>query len=490
MRPGLTRFGRPQAPVCNLGLTGTLPAHTAGSAYSATLNVTNRVGDVTAELVSATPTLPAGWTLSVNQATGVVTLAWPASAPSGALANLGFESGSDTNWLLGNGWVIDSAALVETGTQSAKYNGPGQSSLRHAQAVPVTPGTTITASARISKGTNRQDYAGGAVVLEWLTAAGAPLSFAVGNVVNTGTSAFQTSTVTATAPAGAGLVRLAVSGTRDIKGRATDRVYVDNASWNHSYAIGGGAASAYAVTIRVRDGRGCTAQTTQTIGSAGTVVALMHFDGTNGSTSFPDDTGRIWTATGGAQVSTAQSRFGGASALFNGAGQFIDTASSAGLTIGSGDFCIEFFMYYTGPTSVGAGVYDTMLILTDGTNRVELRLADGGFGFANSLQANVNLGSTLGDVVQAANANRSNLNGRWAHVAFTQQSGACRLFVDGVNEQDRPAPVTISGASSIRLGGLTNGTQNYRGHIDEMRITRGSAVYTANFTPPTAPFTL
>lgn len=290
MASGLSRFGRPAALVCNLGTSGTLANHTPGSAYTGTFSVTNRVGNVTAELLSATPALPDGWSLAVNQATGVVTLAWPAATPSGALPNLNFEAGDDGNWLLGNRWTIDTTALVDTGTRSAKYDGPGQSSLTHAQAVPVTPGTLITASARISKGTTREDFSGGAVVLQWLDAAGMPISFSVGNVVNTGSSAFQTSTVTAAAPAGAALVRLAVSGSRDPKGRSGDKVYADNVSWNHSYAVGGGGSTNYAVVIRVRDGRGCQATLSQTVAAAAGPGAHRYWrlfiTANNGSSSF------------------------------------------------------------------------------------------------------------------------------------------------------------------------------------------------------------
>jgi hypothetical protein len=196
-----------------------------------------------------------------------VTLAWPAGTPAGALPNLGFEAGNDGSWRLGNRWVIDSSPLVETGTQSAKYDGPGQSSTTHSQAVPVAPGTTITATARFSKGTTREDFAGGGISLFWLDANGNFISASRGNVVNTGSAAFQNSTVTGTAPAGAALVTMELSATRDLKGRARDKVYVDNVSWNHSYAIGGGQATNYAVVIRVRDGRGCQATLSQTIGA-------------------------------------------------------------------------------------------------------------------------------------------------------------------------------------------------------------------------------
>lgn len=301
MTSGLTRFGGPRTVVCNLGTSGSLPAHQPGVAYSGTFSVTNRVGEVTAELVSATPALPAGWSLAVNQGTGVVTLAWPAAAPVSAppLPNLDFEAGA-ANWLLGNAWIIDGAGLQDGGTQAGRYRGAGQSSLRHAQAVPVTPGTTITASARISKGTTRADFGGGAVVLEWLTAAGAPLDFSVGNVVNTGTAAFQTSTVTATAPAGAGLVRLAVSATRDIKGRASDSVYVDNVTWNHTYTLPGGVNTDYAVVIRVRDGRGCQATLSQTIAQdSGDGWVAVARDNGEPSSSFAvlSSSGTDWTGS-------------------------------------------------------------------------------------------------------------------------------------------------------------------------------------------------
>src|SRR3990167_7743345 len=56
---------------------------------------------------------------------------------------------------------------------------------------------------------------------------------------------------------------------------------------------------------------------------------LLHMDGTNGSTTFTDEIGKTVTANGNAQISTAQSKFGGASGLFNGAGDWIDVPSNA-----------------------------------------------------------------------------------------------------------------------------------------------------------------
>jgi hypothetical protein len=223
-------------------------------------------------------TFPAGFTLDTQLSPDRVRVQWPA-IPSGGggtstLSNLGFEVG-DVNWLKGAGWEITTASPLDTGTWSAKYSGIGQSNIAHETMAPVSPGTTITASCRISKGNNRDDFAGGAVVLQWFDKDFAPVGFAVGNVVNVGTAAFQTSTVTGTAPEGAAFVRLAASGTRDVKGRATDVVTVDSFAWNHTFTLGGsggsgGSASPISGPItfsfRVRDAKGCEAVATRTIG--------------------------------------------------------------------------------------------------------------------------------------------------------------------------------------------------------------------------------
>jgi hypothetical protein len=75
--------------------------------------------------------------------------------------------------------------------------------------------------------------------------------------------------------------------------------------------------------------------------------ALLHFNGTNGSTSIIDQTGKTWTISGAATISTAQSKFGGSSLAcpgtsINGA----TTPSTGDFDFGSGDFTIEFFVRF------------------------------------------------------------------------------------------------------------------------------------------------
>lgn len=250
--------------------------------FNATVEFDDAEWDAREVITGPLPTLglPSGFTIDTVTTPDRVRVQWP-GIPSGGgggtstLANLDLESG-DANWLKGAGWSITNAAPTDGGTWSAKYIGLGQANIAHETLAPVTPGTSITASCRVSKGNNRADFAGGAVVLQWFTASLAPAGFAVGNVVNTGTSAFQTSTVTATAPAGAAYVRLAASGTRDTKGRASDAVTVDTFVWNHTFALGGSGGSGGGATpvtgpvtfsFRVTDSQGCTTVATRTIES-------------------------------------------------------------------------------------------------------------------------------------------------------------------------------------------------------------------------------
>ena len=78
------------------------------------------------------------------------------------------------------------------------------------------------------------------------------------------------------------------------------------------------------------------------------VSMLLPMDGTNGSTTFTDSSLNAITVTavGNAQVSTTQAKYGGASAYFDGSGDYLDTAGTGIATaFGTGDFTIEFWYY-------------------------------------------------------------------------------------------------------------------------------------------------
>lgn len=210
------------------------------------------------------------------------------------------------------------------------------------------------------------------------------------------------------------------------------------------------------------------------------VVSLLHFDGADGSTTFTDQTGNVWTPSGNAQIDTALAKFGGASGLFDGAGDTISAASTAGFGFGSGDYTLEAFVNAADTASRVNHIFDTRT----GVNTGVAFFIGGGMysvpvntiGFSSNTAA-VAYGGTV-----SANT--------WYHIALARQGTTIMGFVNGVVAFTSTDSRTYASASTCVVGGGYDGiTDQYlNGHINEVRITKGVARYTANFTPPTAPF--
>lgn len=203
------------------------------------------------------------------------------------------------------------------------------------------------------------------------------------------------------------------------------------------------------------------------------VASLLHFNGTDGSTVFTDQTGKTWTSGGNAQIDTSQFMFGGASAQFDGTGDYVQSPASADYQFGTGDLTVEKFVRFGSlagfPTISDSrvGAAGTEWVLYYNTTSSSLRLfADG---------ADRILGSSV-------------LTDTWYHLAWTRASGTSRLFLAGNQIGSDYADANNYQRDMIRLGLNNSGASGYAGHMDELRITKGVARYTTNFTPPSAEF--
>lgn len=197
------------------------------------------------------------------------------------------------------------------------------------------------------------------------------------------------------------------------------------------------------------------------------VAALLHMDGPNNSTTFTDETGKIWTPAGDAKVSTAQAKFG-QSAAFDGSGDWIDGPSSADFTFGTGDFTIEGWAYWTASNSrsvIGFGV------------GLSIYRANNGVCYF--------FDPAIGNNVVLAGINPSLNN--WHHFLLSRASGTVRLFLNGTSGSPATWATNVT-TSNMRIGANASGGANMSGYIDEVRVTKGVARYTSNFTPPAAPF--
>lgn len=208
------------------------------------------------------------------------------------------------------------------------------------------------------------------------------------------------------------------------------------------------------------------------------VSLLMHMDGTPGGTLFPDTIGNTVTTVGTGITTSATSKFG-QSALFapGTAGAHLDVSNVT--AFGTGDFTIEFWM---NPTSVA----------TDLRSMLDNNLAQGETQQWFSLQQNSSNGITLGYNAAQAIVTAANIIsvGSWTHIALTRVGTAVRLFANGVIVGTYTIPIAniFGGNTILNIGQQGSGLRYYQGYLDELRITKGVARYTANFTVPTEAF--
>lgn len=204
------------------------------------------------------------------------------------------------------------------------------------------------------------------------------------------------------------------------------------------------------------------------------VVALLHFDGTNGSTTITDQIGTTWIAQGNAQISTAQSKFGGASCAFDGTGDVISGPNTTLFDFNTGDFTMEGWFY---------------LASTSGTQQIFA----GDNNAATSIFFNAGV-PTIGrkNVATDLAASSSLTVNTWTHVAWSRAAGTLRVFIGGTSAGSVSAGTIIYSTSTspcyIGCANTTTFAFPYNGYMDDLRITKGVGRYTANFTPPTAAF--
>ena len=206
------------------------------------------------------------------------------------------------------------------------------------------------------------------------------------------------------------------------------------------------------------------------------VAALLHFDGTNGSTVITDNSKNnlYVTASNGAFISTIQSKFGGASVFLDGTNDYLVTPTASAFTFGTNDFTVELWIYQT-VSSVGA----YKVIVGDNVY--------GSVGGWTLYSYNNQLNLWKGGTELIAPSGTLTLNS-WNHVVWTRSSGNNRIFINGTQVGTTVSDSTNYVSSVIYIGSSKTNTFNFAGYIDEFRITNGYARYTSNFTPPTAAF--
>jgi hypothetical protein len=180
---------------------------------------------------------------------------------------------------------------------------------------------------------------------------------------------------------------------------------------------------------------------------------------------------------GNAQIDTAVKKYGTGSIEFDGTGDGLSSPETTSFGFGSGDFTIEAWAYLT-----TNGVFNN--IVSAGID------SSNGYRLDISTSNNLRFLADIGSWITVITGSTSLATGQWYHLAVTRNGNNFNLWVDGSSDA---TTVSNSGTiadptTKIEVGAVTTNSLNrsFNGYLDDVRVTKGIARYTANFTPPDA----
>ena len=224
------------------------------------------------------------------------------------------------------------------------------------------------------------------------------------------------------------------------------------------------------------------------------VVLLLNGDGTNGAqnNTFIDSSTNNFTITRNGNVTQGSfSPYGDRwSAFFDGTGDFLGVASGSAFDFGTGDWTIEAWVFIAGNTTANVDNQRDGTIFTVRTgNTVHVQF--GVLGDASTTGTGLQIyntsagGNMRRDVAISQNT--------WHHIAAVRNQNNLYIYLNG-SQVGAAFATTLSYGSStgtVQVGqsGVTNYIHTFNGYISNLRILKGTALYTSSFTPPTSPLT-
>ena len=165
---------------------------------------------------------------------------------------------------------------------------------------------------------------------------------------------------------------------------------------------------------------------------------------------------------------------GGYSAFFDGSGDSIYMPHDSGWQFGTGDFTVEAWVY---PNTIpGGGVNNDMTVW-------------GHFGSTRTMffyLSNADLGPVLWDGSSGHGSSLKAKLNQWTHIAWVRSSGTMKTYVDGKLGGTTTSYTTNfnEGTKYPWIGASEFSNRYFHGYISDLRVVKGTAVYTTTFTPP------
>ena len=187
--------------------------------------------------------------------------------------------------------------------------------------------------------------------------------------------------------------------------------------------------------------------------------------------------GKTVTANGNASINTTTKKFGAGSCSLDGTGDYLSLANHADFNFGTGNFTIDCWANFNSLPGL-----QNFFACSTATGAVQF--------YWDGTDSKLKIYGQTSEVLASSVLSLS--TGTWYHIAYVRSGNVWYVFVDGVNKgsvTDTRSLGLPNHANGIMIGAeVTVPSQFLNGYIDEFRAKKGDAVWTTDFTPPTAEY--
>ncbi len=198
------------------------------------------------------------------------------------------------------------------------------------------------------------------------------------------------------------------------------------------------------------------------------------------------DSGMITTyeTVGNVSINTSVKKYGNTSMYFDGTGDYLISTDGPFVEPGNASLTWEMWINTTSATQYATLYSRTPAGFATGMWSLMINLASSTSGDVGLYVADANPSAPL---LQTTGVNIR--DGSWHHIAVVRNGSSWVLYVDGISRATATWSGTVANIAGTPYVGADQAYgRNYLGYMGDLRITNGIARYTANFTPPTAPF--
>ena len=163
------------------------------------------------------------------------------------------------------------------------------------------------------------------------------------------------------------------------------------------------------------------------------------------------------------------------SVSFDGSGDYLNIATSTAFGIGTGDFTIEYWVYFN-------SLSGTPVVFDMRSSGADTMLSDYYNGSGNPVLYYNSANLLVSSGVVAV--------GSWNHIVWVRSGTTITSYVNGVARGTATSSANFGTTQPFRIGANITPGAYVNGYISNFRFVKGAAVYTSNFTPSTTPLTL